>query len=640
MNTRLSILSKLMILLSTVITAFGFLAFFLASISSVVAASESLRSVPSQMNAITSERWRILADMQKNRGDPGVVALNNKIYVMGGYFPSFSGYNQTQEVYDPRTNSWQYLANIPVGRSDMMVAAVGDKFYAIGGWNVDLGGALDYNQMYDPLLNNWITRTALITPVSGAGVIVLTDTIYIVGGYINSYGISNVQIYDPSLDSWSLGTSMQEARSELGAVLLNGKIYAIGGVTNEGITTNTVEIYDPVADLWSNGPSLPERRASMAVGVREGNIYVAGGTDDWGSSNSANTAFIFDPTLGNWSSVNSMPTSRYGDRATVISDTIYVIGGKGDLGAGSANEAFGFSPITPTITVNSDTPDPSQYNQPFTVNYAVTATGEIPTGVVTVTVENRPESCGGMLTNGLGGCQLAITALGTYTMTATYGGNHILIGSSTTETHRVVKADTYTIISAVTPNPSVVTQPITVTYNVTSSFGIPTGVVTITLENRPESCSGLLTNGLGSCQLAINVLGTYTMTATYGGNQILIGSSAIETHRVIKADTYTNISASVPNPSVIKQPITVTFNVTSSFGIPTGFVTVTVSNNSEECSNILTNGVGNCPIALSFSGVFTLTADYIGDAIFNPSSDTKTHIVELIKLFLPISTQE
>jgi N-acetylneuraminic acid mutarotase len=292
--------------------------------------------------------------------------------------------------------------------------------------------------MYDPLLNNWITKTAMITPVSGAGVVVLTDTIHILGGF----GISNtlnasVQIYDPASNSWSVGTPMLEARSGFGAALLNGKIYAIGGVTAGGITTNTVEIYDPVTDLWTSGPPLPESRASMAVVVRQGKIYVVGGTDNWSGGTPQNTAFVLDPGLGAWTTVNPMPTSRYATDGAVISDTIYVIGGVGDLGASTANEGFGFLPISSILTIDSDNPDPSRLNQPFTVGYSVTATGEIPTGVVTVTVGSRPESCSGLLVNGLGSCQLAIDALGTYTLTATYGGNHILLGSSDTETHVV-----------------------------------------------------------------------------------------------------------------------------------------------------------------------------------------------------------
>ena len=140
--------------------------------------------------------------------------------------------------------------------------------------------------------------------------------------------------------------------------------------------------------------------------------------------------------------------------------------------------------------------------------------------------------------------------------------------------------------------------------------------------------------------MAIDLLGTFTMTATYGGNHILIGASDFETHTVVKADTTTTIVASDPNPSLLGQPITVTFSVTSPFGIPTGPVTVTTSLADVTCSDVLTNSGGQCSLTLPMIGTFTLTADYAGDDTFNPSSDVEIHIVEPFSIFLPVTLKE
>jgi N-acetylneuraminic acid mutarotase len=645
MNRRFQLLYRLIIISFTVICAVGLLALFLSSLSNALAASVDSHSETRVLNDIFSERWRIFADMQKERGDPGVVANNQKIYVMGGYFPSSFGYNQTQEVYDPQTHTWQFLANLPVvGRSDMMVANVGDKIYAIGGYNKDLGVPITYTQEYNPLADSWITRTDMITPVSGAGVVVMTDTvvptstIYILGGVGRSGSSGVVQKYDPISDTWSSGTPMNVPRSELGAVLLNGKIYAIGGVTNGGVTTNTVEVYYPITDTWKMGPSLPAGRASMAVGVRQGKIYVVGGTDDWSVGNPTNTAFVFDPGTGVWSTVHSMPTSRTACRGAVVNDVFYVIGGRGDPGAGSANEGFGFPPVTSTITINSDNPDPSQINQPFTVTYAVTPSGENPTGFVTVTVNNRLESCQGMLTNGLGSCGLAINALGTYSLTATYGGNNILLGSSTTESHQVVKANTNTLITAIDPDPSVLGQAITVTFAVTSPFGMPTGHVTVTASNSLANCSGSLSNATGHCSLILNTAGPYTLNAVYSGDANFNPSTGARSHAVSKVDTTTSIITDNPDPSLVNQPISVTYTVTSAYGIVTGPVTVTVSNTNLKCSDMLINGSGSCSLAIPVIGAYTLNAEYSGTATFNSSSDTEMHLVVPYRIYLPLAT--
>lgn len=637
MRRKIPMIIRLFILNFTIICAGGGLVLLLSSLSNAKAAPENAVSNRFVLNDIYTERWRIFTDMHKERGDPGVVAYNQKIYVMGGYFPSYYGYNDTQEVYDPQTDTWQFLANLPIGESDMMVATVSNTIYAIGGWNIDLGGPMTYTHAYNPLTDNWITKTNLITPVSGAGVVVMTDTIDIIGGVSRTAATGAVQQYNTVSDSWISGTSMTVPRSELGAVVLNGKIYAIGGVTDSGVTTNTVEIYYPISDTWKMGPPLPEPRASMAVGVRLGQIYVVGGTNNWSTGTPMDTAFVFDPGAGTWSTVNPMPTTRTACRAAVVKDIIYVIGGKGGAGAGSANEGFGFSPITSTITINSDNPDPSQINQPFTVTYTVSPSVEMPTGDVTVTVKNRSETCHGTLTNGAGSCGLAIGALGTYSLTASYGGNYILLGSSVTETHTVVKDNSSTEITAVNPDPSIIGQPFTVTYAVTSPFGQPTGKVTVTASNSLESCTGDLTNTTGSCSLTLDAIGAYTLTATYDGDSIFNPSSGTRPHTVSKIDTTTTILTDSPDPSLINQPISVTYIVTSPFGIPTGPVTVTVSNSTITCSSILANGSGNCSIALPAIGTYTLHAAYHGNATFNSSSDTETHIVAPYKLYLPLT---
>jgi N-acetylneuraminic acid mutarotase len=647
MRRKLLIIHRLAILNFTVILAGGMLILFLSFLSNASAASNDSHSDRRILNDIFSERWKIFADMQKERADPGVIAYNEKIYVMGGYFPFGFGYNQTQEVYDPQTHTWQFAANLPsFGRSDMMLANVGDKIYAIGGWNMDHGGQYTHTQRYDPMADNWITMTSMITPVSGAGVVVVTDTvfptgtIYILGGASHSGSIAAVQKYNPISDTWSLGTPMTVARSELGAVLLNGKIYAMGGVTSGGVTTSTVEIYYPISDTWKIGPPLPEARASIAVGVRQGEIYVVGGTNNWALGNPTSTAFVFDPGTGIWSMVNPMPVPRSATRGAVISDTLYVIGGKGDSSAGFANEGFGFPPVISTVKIDSDNPDPSQINQPFTVTYAVSGTGVIPSGIVTVSVDNRPERCNGSVINGMGSCQMALNTLGAYTLTAAYGGNYILLSSASNPvSHSVVKASTNTTITAINPEPAFIGQPIAVTYTVTSPFGMPTGSVLVTASDSLENCSGGLTNGSGNCLLTFNTHGTYTLTAAYSGDANFNPSNASKSHAVTKIDTTTSITSDNPDPSIVNQPISVTFAVTSPFGIPTGPLTISVSNSHLTCSNLLVNGAGDCALVFPSPGAYTLNAQYNGDATFLPSSDSELHLVAPHKLFLPITTR-
>ncbi len=168
----------------------------LTTLSAKAEAHEATLPILRGPDEITVDRWRILADMVTGRGDPGVAAHNNKVYVFSGYYPFGVGYPPSIEVYDPQTNTWQYIVGFPNARSDMVVVPVGDKIYAIGGWNVAQGGPQDFNDQYDPATNTWITRTSLITPVSGAAGVVISNSIYVIGGYNGISDTKHVQIYD------------------------------------------------------------------------------------------------------------------------------------------------------------------------------------------------------------------------------------------------------------------------------------------------------------------------------------------------------------------------------------------------------------------------------------------------------------
>ncbi len=330
------------------------------------------------------------------------------------------------------------------------------------------------------------------------------------------------------------------------------------------------------------------------------------------------------------------PGSAFGVSAT--SNLMYIA----DRTAGLIILRYEAASINTTTSIASDDPDPSQMGQPFTVTIGVTSTIGIPTGAVTVTVSDSADTCSGVLVGGLGACQLALSTPGIYTLTATYAGEGDFQPSSDSELHTV---DSITTISTTTsiasddPDPSQLGQPFTVTFGVTSTLGIPTGVVSVTVSDSPETCSGELAGGLGACQMALSAPGAYTLTATYAGEGDFQPSSDGELHTVNAVTTITtttSILSDDPDPSLVGQPFTVTFGVTSDLGIPTGAVTVTVSESSEVCGAELVDGLGVCQMTLSSPGTFTLNAAYAGEGDFLPSSASEQHTVDLRRVYLPM----
>ena len=114
-----------------------------------------------------ADTWKALAPMPTKRGSPVAVALNGKIYVIGGATtppnqPDVTAVHParphvvlgTVEEYDPATDTWRARTSMPTPRNHAVGAAVNGKVYVIGG---RVGGAfigiaadIDVVEEYDP----------------------------------------------------------------------------------------------------------------------------------------------------------------------------------------------------------------------------------------------------------------------------------------------------------------------------------------------------------------------------------------------------------------------------------------------------------------------------------------------------------
>jgi Bacterial cadherin-like domain/Bacterial Ig-like domain (group 1) len=94
---------------------------------------------------------------------------------------------------------------------------------------------------------------------------------------------------------------------------------------------------------------------------------------------------------------------------------------------------------------------------------------------------------------------------------------------------------------------------------------------------------------------------------------------------VDKATTTTTITGVTPEPSLVGDPVTVSFTVTSALGTPSGEVEVTGSGGAESCR--VPVSAGTCQITFGSPGDRTVTARYLGTEIFTSSEDTENHQV-------------
>jgi predicted outer membrane repeat protein len=214
--------------------------------------------------------------------------------------------------------------------------------------------------------------------------------------------------------------------------------------------------------------------------------------------------------------------------------------------------------------------------------------------------------------------------VGSYAVTANASG----ATSSATFNLTNIKTDTTTTVTS-SANPSVVGQSVTLTATVSGAW--PTG--SVAFKDGGTALAGCdsvtLNSGSAPCTVSSPALGSHSITADYSGDANNDRSSGALTQVVNKANTATSIGTHTPNPSEIGTPVTVHFSVSvtpPSAGTPSG--SVTISDQTVQCTGTLTAGAGSCALTFASPGSKTLTATYSGDSNFTGSVSVGTaHIV-------------
>ena len=166
-------------------------------------------------------------------------------------------------------NSWATKAPMQVARANLGVAVVNGDIYAIGGntvtgaYNWDQGfsygingGTVNTNEQYDPSTNSWTFKAPMRIPRDSFAIAVFQDKIYCIGGRtsIPSYSPQTFttvnEVYDPATDTWQFKAPLPTAQWPLQASVVDGNIYVIG---RSGVTY----VYNPINDSWATKAMAP-----------------------------------------------------------------------------------------------------------------------------------------------------------------------------------------------------------------------------------------------------------------------------------------------------------------------------------------------------------------------------------------------
>ncbi|MGW5449400.1 beta strand repeat-containing protein [Streptomyces asiaticus] len=265
--------------------------------------------------------------------------------------------------------------------------------------------------------------------------------------------------------------------------------------------------------------------------------------------------------------------------------------------------------------------------QPVTLCAQVTVAAPstcTPTGTVTFTIAGGPTLTGTLDATGQACVTTTAIPVGTHAVTASYAGNTGVAGSSASGSITVGQAASTTALT-ITPASPVCGQPVTLCAQVTTASPgtcTPTGTVTFTIAGGPTLTGTLNASGQACVTTTAIPVGTHGVTASYGGNTGVAGSSASGSVTVGQASTTTTLTSS-PNPSAPGQNVTFTATVAAvppATGIPTGNVTFVISGGPTLIGTL--NGAGQATVSTNTltTGAHTVTATYGGDTCFAGST--------------------
>jgi hypothetical protein len=273
--------------------------------------------------------WRELPEMPDPRSELGAAAIDDLIYVVGGF-----GGGARIDRFDTVAETWERLADLPEDLNHLSVAALDGFLYVAGGFNRSLF-ALDTLFAYDPSADAWGERAPLPEARGALGLVALDGRLFAIGGTTEGLGgpiTGAVDAYDPVADAWTAVTTMPTPREHLAVAAGDGRIWTAGGRAggDDGPPiAETAEAYDPVADTWETLPPLPTPRGGVAGAWVAGRFVALGGETIFAPEAPLlhDAVDAFDPESGAWTALPPLPTPRHGLAAVGIGNTFYAIAG-------------------------------------------------------------------------------------------------------------------------------------------------------------------------------------------------------------------------------------------------------------------------------------------------------------------------
>jgi len=321
-----------------------------------------------QVSSASPDSWIEKKPMPESRGRLGVAVVNGKIYAIGGDNGSVGGMDpsawaagttailDTNEEYDPETDTWNSRTPMPTARSHFGIAVYEDEIYCIGGQTRlnNSQSITGVNEVYDPVTDTWESRAPMPVPGRFQMANVVNGKIIVIGAVDNTLN----QEYDPKTDSWTNKAEPPYQIHSCASATYDNELYFVGD--SPSVSQQSILIYNPSYDSWSIGPVPPSYLTTASAGVTSG-LYAPQRIYFFDYI----VTYVFDPEKNVWSTGAAVPKARGFAGVAAVNDTFYVVGGVilpdgfGEMAPMSVNEQY--------IPIEYGTPDPRIKPFPITL---------------------------------------------------------------------------------------------------------------------------------------------------------------------------------------------------------------------------------------------------------------------------------
>jgi len=184
--------------------------------------------------------------MPEARFESAAASLNGFIYVCGGFNIDENVENLFR--YNPETDEWKEMNSMERARGNPHLIACNNRLYAIGGYSMMwLRDATV--EIYDPTTDQWSlpTKTFCYSERLWPAATEHDGKVYICG-------TDRFKVYSPETNTWQALTPLPNYNGQ-NLVSINGKLWAFGKGNPFPVSS-----YDIHTDQWSNEPEMIVRR--------------------------------------------------------------------------------------------------------------------------------------------------------------------------------------------------------------------------------------------------------------------------------------------------------------------------------------------------------------------------------------------